>query len=354
MTAATHAGSHTKRPWLAAMVVTALAGCTVPAPHGAILPVQGIPNAEDLAAAADGRWVIASSMAGGGQTAGSLHLIASDAGTAWQAYPTSVPNKSPSSAWGVCPGEVAPEKFAPHGVALHDGPEGQTLFVVNHGERESIEIFAIAPGAGPGASPALRWEGCIPLPVGASANGVSVGGDGTVYAANMGRPIGGGEALSDMGGDVLSWRKGEGWSTVSNSAMRGPNGLAVSPDGSQLFVAAWPARKLVALDLNDYSRRELDLSFLPDNVKWGADGNVLVTGHLTSTEVVYDCYVSTREACPIDSAYAAVDPETMTVRTYRTLEFPFATTAIDVGEECWLGTARGDAIGRLSGACERD
>lgn len=306
-----------------------------------------VPNAEDLAPIDGGRWVIASSMAGGTRASGALYLIDAKTSQASRAYP--IENAEPSTTNTACPGEVAANAFAPHGITVHRTAEGEEqLYVVNHGGRESIEIFAITD------APGLRWIGCVPFPSGVLGNGVSVAGDGTIYATNMGRPLDGSEASSDMGGDVLFWQPAQGWRTVPDGAMWGPNGIVAAPDGKRVFVAAWPAGKLVAIDLEAHERSEVGLPFLPDNIKWSASGTLLATGHSTTEAAVRECYISSRMKCDIPSSLAEIDPATLKIMKLRPLDFDIATTAFDIGGECWLGTARGETIGRLSGPCNED
>lgn len=315
--------------------------------------IPNVPNAEDLAPIDSGRWVIASSMAGGAEASGALYVIDRESSEARRAYPHAA--ETPVSAHPGCPGEVPADRFAPHGIATHRSAEGEErLYVVNHGGRESIELFEIARGHSDDEPPGLRWIGCIPFPAGAFGNGVSVADDGTVFATNMGKPLSGGEARSEMGGDALSWQAERGWRTVPGSVMWGPNGVVATPNGKRLFVAAWPAGKMVALDLEANRRREVALPFLPDNIKWSTSGTLLATGHRTSDAAVRECYMSKRTACDIPSSLAEIDPDTLEVLRLRELDADIATTAVDVGDECWLGTARGETIARLPGPCGRE
>jgi hypothetical protein len=163
----------------------------------------------------------------------------------------------------------------------------------------------------------------------------------------MGRPLGGGKASSPMGGDVLIWRARTDWRTVPGSAMYGPNGLVVAPDGRHLYVAAWPAATVVELTLGKTTvRRTLALDFLPDNLRWGDAGMLLATGHRTKAQAATDCYLSTRTHCTIPSAFAEIDAASMTVRCTARTPIDFATVAAPVGDEFWIGTARGERIAR--------
>jgi hypothetical protein len=324
--------------WLVPTALLALANPAAGEDRGAI----SIPNAEDLAVL-DEQWVIASSMAGGGRSAGHLAAISSDDGAVHRLYPGA--GTTARSLTPACSQPVDEKTFQPHGIALGRKDGRQQLYVVNHGARESVEFFAIQPGA----VPRLEWTGCAILPQGAFANSVAVASDGTLYGTNMGKPLDGSPQTSPMGGDIISWRAERGWQTVAGSAVFGPNGMLVSPDDRRLYIASWPGRELVELTPGDSgtARRTLKLSFLPDNLRWSPAGTILATGHLTSPKTVEECYMSPRPHCTIPSAMAEVDPVALTARCTRPVTIDMATTAIQTKGETWIGTARGDHIQRI-------
>jgi hypothetical protein len=328
------------RGWICALAFGLLATASAAAgPAG--IPVF---NAEDLAPIAGTPWVIASSMAGGDQSSGKLVAIDRRDGSVRPLYPA--PGAQGASETPGCRDEVPAGAFKPHGIGyVRDAAGRDRLYVVNHGGRESIEMFVFTGGD----APRLGWIGCAPLPPGPFGNGVAALPDGTVYATNMGKPIGGGKAVSPMGGNVLSWRPGTGWRTVPGSAMYGPNGLVVTPDGRHLYVAAWAAGQVVELTIGKPAmRRTLAVDFLPDNMRWGTGGTLLATGQRTKAEATTDCYLSTRTHCGIPGAFAEIDAAAMTARCTAVAPNDFPTTAIPVGEELWIGSARGDHIARTA------
>ncbi len=70
---------------------------------------------------------------------------------------TSEPRKD----WGdpACPGLVG-DMLVPHGISLAKRSGGaMELYVVNHGGRQSMEMFELKPEAG---SWSLVWHGCVP------------------------------------------------------------------------------------------------------------------------------------------------------------------------------------------------
>ena len=306
-----------------------------------------IANAEDLALLEGGRWIIASSMTGGATRSGALYAIDTETEDLHLLYPSGVSKVTENAT--DCFTEIAKQDFAPHGITIHVTATGETqLFVVNHGGRESIELFSITLEE----IPSLSWTGCIEYPEGSSGNGVAVSDDGTIYAARTSL-FDSSKTEQDFLGDVVFRRPGENWKTVPNSEMMGPNGIVVSPGGEQIFVNAWPIGTLAVINTESGQRKDIDLPLLPDNIKWSDQGTLLVTGHRAPMEEVMSCYISPEPVSENGSAYAEIDPQNLEIIEVTDVDLGLATTAIDVGQSCWLGTARGSTIGRLPHSCSR-
>lgn len=318
-------------------------------------PATRVLNAEDLAPLGGDQWVLASSMVGGLQKQGGIFAIEVGTGKARQIYPNGNAGKS---SMPDCPAPVAAQEFEPHGIALQRSVNGETLlYVVNHGGRESIEIFAVEQhGAGTTTTtPALQWRGCIVTPGGRAANAVAVTDDGTVYMSNTGKPLDGSPPVTPYGGNVLAWTAASGWRDVPGSIIAGPNGLVISADGRYLFVASWAGSEVLKLALNPTGAQEfketrdlIKLSFHPDNLRWSNDGHILATGHRATGPEVGKC-VSAVGRCEnaVPSAIAEIDAKTSTVRCTKEVSQNIATVAVNVGEELWVGAVRGENILRL-------
>ncbi len=311
-----------------------------------LLTAPVIDNAEDLALLPGGEWVIASSMAGGKKTHGELMLVSTKTGAVERLDINQTAEQNAVDTH--CSAPVAPERFMPHGIALVSGPnDALRLYVVNHGVRESVEIFDVSMS---GEKPSLAWAGCLQLPEGGAGNGIAASREGSVFVANMGQPPNPEKPSTPMDGHVLRWDREGGWSRIAQSAMIIPNGILVSPDGDQIYVAAYITGKLVRIDLRPGRNRwtEMQLSFLPDNLRWSGKGTILVTGHLDEPQNVQDCYLSANTVCATPSTIAEIDPVTLeTVRTFP-VSIGLGTVAIEVGDELWIGTARGPTIERLA------
>lgn len=310
--------------------------------HDAITYLCGARNVEDMVLIPGTSTIIASSYDSG---ANSLNLI--DAQTrVITPLDISVPTH-PDRVYAACPSPPDLTHFSSHGIALREGARGRhTLYVINHGGRESVEIFAIDAHA---ANIHARWIGCVVLPDGASGNSVAPLADGGFVVTKFydthspQRPQFVGRQRTGL---VYRWSPRQGLSEVPNSAFVGDNGVIVSPDGRSLYVTSWIDRKVTRIPLDGNGETSsVSVDFMPDNVNWAPDGSIIVAGQATDIDMLVACK---HTRCPLDWAVARLDPATMNVSYLYwekgTPDFAGATTALQVGDKFWIGTFRGDRI----------
>ena len=241
-----------KRPLLSVFLVLpllAFAGLCAPthaqpaaaacAPHDGIEYLCGARNAEDIEQIPGRPVLVATSYGSIGPNDPRLQLIDTDHRLV-SALPITVASK-PDPLYGDCPAPLDPVKFAPHGLALRVGKDGQhQLYVVNHGGRESIEIFALDARA---PQIKARWIGCVVLPEGTSGNAVAPMGDGGFVATKFFDTREGSEYSQFLARKktsvVYRWSPGKGISIVPGGEMVGDNGMLVSPDVQCLNVTSW-------------------------------------------------------------------------------------------------------------------
>ncbi len=313
--------------------------------------ICGLANPEDLIRVPDSRWVLVSSM-----DDGMSHLYAVDAQTHEQMvlYPAdSAREAQDKKTYARCPGPLPKGVFGSHGVDLRTKQRGlHTVYVVNHEGRESIEVFELSTT---GKTPAVTWIGCAVLPAGASGNGVVGLPDGGFITTNF-RDPGDPDAFRKMGageitGNVLEWHPFTGWAALPDSATSGANGIALSPEGKWLYVAEWPGKRVQRYERtgDHWTKRDaIPTGILTDNLRWMADGSLLAAGQDASMPAIFDCRPP---ACRVGSGAVKID--TRTLQTKRLISyagnasFEGATTAIQVGNEFWLGSYRGERIARL-------
>ena len=248
-----------------------------------------------------------------------------------------------------CPGPPDPAKFSVHGLDLRE----RTVYAVNHGGRESIEVFRLAASE---SSLALTWIGCALLPESYAANSVAALPDGG-FAATV--PLKSEAELFNAGagqptGAVFRWSPAAGWRELPEAKLSFPNGLLVSPDGATLFVAGYTEHAVAKLSLATGAiAGKVEVPFNPDNLRWAPDGGILATGQKAEPAYVQITCVSNPsvETCEVPTGVSAIDPGTLRATTV--LEragderFGAGTSSIVVGDELWIGSFRAKRLLRV-------
>src|ERR1700674_5550287 len=238
---------------------------------------------EDLARVPGSDWVLSSGMAANG----AIRLINVRDRTTTALFPTATPKERlDRKTYDSCPGPIDPaekEKFRAHGLYLRAGRNSvHTLYVVHHGNRESIEVFELDARPKP---PTLTWIGCAvaPDPIGLnSVVGLPDGGFITTNfsprgadAAGRGRMMAG-----ENNGEVWEWHTGSGWKIVPGSESAGPNGLEISKDGKWLYIAGWGSQSVIRLSRGQtpVKKDSVAPASRVDNLRWAPDGSLVAAG----------------------------------------------------------------------------
>jgi hypothetical protein len=293
---------------------------------------------EDLIALPDSPWVLVSGM----EPEGHLYVVDRRDHTATEIFPTAdLQPRHDTVVYGSCPGPEL-RGFQPHGISLRPGTDGaHTLYVVRHGAREAVEVFAV-DATGP--LPKARWVGCVPAPEGARFNSVTALPDGGFAATNFRFP----------GGEVWEWQPGGGWAKVPGSETPGANGLVVSPDGRWYYIGGWGTKTLIRLSRGRTPpvQEAVNLGFYVDNLRWAPDGSLLVAGQLAASPAAVGACLTRGTCSGLTSRVVEVDPAGLTVRDL--ISYPandrlrLGTVALRVGNEIWVGgTAGGERIARF-------
>jgi len=291
--------------------------------------VCGLAGPEDLVAMGPD-WAVASAYA----APGGVTLIRLRDRMSFTAYPSAAAREQLDTAtYADCPGPPDGSDFTTHGVyaAPGSGPLHK-VFVVGHGARESIEVFSVDTSA---AMPAVSWIGCVIAPEPIGLNSVRALDDGGFITTNFlprGTPM---QQMMDgtENGELWEWHPATGWAEIPGSAASGANGVELSADGSTLYVAAWGSQSFIRLSrgANPPVRDEIDLGFRIDNIHWAADGSLLGAGQVGQ-----------------DWQVVRIDPDTLAVeQVYAQDDMPGfggGTVALEVGDQLWIGSYRGDRI----------
>lgn len=262
-----------------------LAGAPAPAaPEPACHPdaeldyVCGLQRPEDLLAIPGTSWLVASGFAPGA----GLRFIETRRRAVVPAYQRLASQVSSDDALeSHCPGPVDPALFNARGLSLRAlSPRHFELLVVNHGGRESVEIFELRVEDD---VPMLRWRGCLLLPEGQVGNSVAAFADGTVLVTVLTRP---GTAIADFvegrnTGAVWQWQADSmEFRQLPGTELPGNNGIEVDPDGRHFYVVAFGWHAVAVFD-RERGGGPVDLitapDFMPDNLHW-SDGRLLLAG----------------------------------------------------------------------------
>jgi sugar lactone lactonase YvrE len=318
--------------------------------------ICGVNNAEDMVKVPGKPWIIASSTAGPGEKGDRLHFITMPGGVVIPVDPANAPVRMEPQ-YASCPGKLTPGNFSGHGLFIAD--KQRRLYAVNHA-REGVEIFDILEGIDTDV-PTLLWVGCIPAPPNAQLNAVVALPDGgiavTKFYDSRDPPNRWSSDLmtGEPSGYVIEWHRNTGWRAVPDSAVSGPNGLAISPDGRTYFIAAWGDRRIVRLSRGaEPTRRDsLDVGINIDNLRWAKDGQLVTAGQNLSgrEQSTINCLASHAVTCPIPYSVIKIDAIKLKIESVTPLssdqDFAAGSVAIDAGSEWWIGTFRGDRIARI-------
>jgi hypothetical protein len=338
----------------AAMAISTAVGAQAACdPAAGLTFICGLTNAEDLVQVPGTPWIVASGLAEGEHAGGHIYLVNAHDRTVQVLLPGHVVYQQDTETFGTCPGAPDERKFSAHGLSLRVGSLSEhTLYVVHHGERESVEVFKLK--AGP-AAPTLAWVGCVLYPAGVLGNGVAALPGGAFAASNFmskNDPKAADKLMAGQPeGGMLIWRPKTGWEDVPEAAtISADNGVAVSPDGKRLFVAGSGDETVVRLSLDDTSgdRAVIKTGFHTDNLRWGSDGFLYAAGQRDTVPNLWACAPNTKQRCTSPFSVVRIDPVTLqareVVRHPGGPAFGAASTALWIGDEYWFGTPHGDRI----------
>lgn len=240
--------------------------------------VCGAERPEDVTRIPNTRWLVFSGFSNGA----GLKLVDSTARTirTWYSADTDQ-SRHDRRAFPLCPSPPAVESFNAQGISLRSiAADKHRLYVVNHGGRESVEVFDVDSSED---TPKLSWVGCVLMPNSIAANSVATYSDGTILASVLTHP---GTTITDfvrggVTGGVYEWRPGaKSFELLQGTELPGNNGLETALDDRGFYVVAFGWRSVVAFARADTSKplwRAQAPGFMPDNIHW-SDGRLVLAG----------------------------------------------------------------------------
>jgi len=274
------------------------------------------------------------------------------------------PSAEPRKDWGdpACPGPLG-DALRPHGISLLKRTGGAVqIYVVNHGGRESIEMFELKQAGG---ASDLSWHGCV---VSKEAfNDVAAQPDGGFIATHPtalqpvvpqgGSPAGQGKGApafdllsGQPSGYVSRWTAGKGEMELPGTRAGYPNGVLVSSDGRYMYFNAWTAKEVHKYDLKEGKETAMvKLDFMPDNISWTSKRTMLAAGVKGARG---DCPAGSGTPCLQAFGVAELDPPKMEAKTVFDSEGKGAlisgvSEALQVGNSIYIGAFQGDRIVKI-------
>jgi hypothetical protein len=257
-----------------------------------------------------------------------------------------------TAGWGDASCAAPQGTIGAHGIHLSTRADGRSqLLVVNHNGREAVEFFEpVSDGKGWKAI----WRGCVESQDGTMLNDVAATPDGgfvvtAMFSFSAMKDDPRLEQLLDgrATGHVLAWRPSEGLRRLPNSEAPAPNGIQVSQDGQSVWFAAWPGSGVWQYDFKQQKVvSKVVLDFMPDNLTWTADGQLLTAG-VPDAQTFRRCFLSHNEFCPSASVVALIDPAKGNSRELLRAEegaLYGASTALQVGRDVFVGAFAGDRL----------
>jgi hypothetical protein len=315
--------------------------------------ICGAQRPEDLARIPESRWLVFS----GFENGAGLKLVDSRNRTMRLWYRGESSQITPdTSRFPACHSAPDVGAFNTQGLSLRTvGTAVHELYVVNHGGRESIEIFRIDSSAD---EPKLRWIGCVLMPEATAANSVATYTDGTILASVLTRS---GRSITDfvrgeITGGVYQWQPGDtGFSLLPGTELPGNNGIETSPDDREFYVIAFGWRAVVIFSRQNTAqslRRATAPGFMPDNIHW--DGQRLILAGMQYDEPACGGVRKILDGkaddmrCHRGYAVAAFDPLSLQFTMIAYAEpnpaFNGVSAARIVEQELWLAAYQGDRI----------
>jgi hypothetical protein len=306
------------------------------APAGDLHFVCNLISVEDFLPVAGGRWLVGGSYQEHGV---GLYLVDTRAKAA-KAVTLSLAAK-PDPLYAGC---SAPDlkALSTHGLDVQTTDGHIKVFAINHGGRESVEIFRLHPAQG-----TAEWIGCAIPPEGVNGNSIAAMAHGAFAITKFmdSRDKAGFQHImsGQVTGAVYQWTPDHGFNEVPGTQLSGDNGLLASADGRWLYINAYGSREIYRLPLSGNGERQhVKVDFCPDNLRWAPDGSILVTGQFIDAKSMNGLH---------GWATVRLDPKTMTttpvVKEPGYKVFDNATSAVQVGHTLWFGTFRGDRMAYL-------
>ncbi len=327
-------------------------------PAGGITPICGFLAPEDLEVTGAGDAIIVGGFSLDNANGDIRALYLADEAAEIIYAPDRGGDSVPAEArWGDPTCEGPSDSFAAHGIHLSQNEFGtETLLVVNHTGRESIEWFEVSRDTA--GRYAAEWKGCVIIDEELWVNDVAMLPEGGFVASHM-MPRELASTLFDRKpnddvetGYLVTWKPGDGWQKIEGTEGALPNGVQVSPDGSVIYNNHYSGDQTIAFD-RVRGRRiwTTEVPGAPDNMSITPAGKLLIAAHLATLREIRDCMNEAGPFCALGFALFYLDPaDGGLTPVFESAGPPFggSTVAVETGGSIYMGAFAGNRIGRIA------
>lgn len=345
---------------IAAMAFLGLSACTAP-PEGTLIDacqdlglkrvVCGLQAPEDIEVTSDGKHLLLSELGGMGEHPGSIKAYRVSDKKVTQLFPFTGERVLTEILEGDASCAARPQAaFSPHGSHLVQLSDGRWRYlVVNHGDREAIELFDLLIDEN--GEPDLTWRGCVFPADNTLVNDVVGLSNGDLVFTRMFRPDDFmGQVRGMIGfqtGDVWRWNRELGLQLLPGTEGALTNGIQIDADEEHVFINQYIDAEIQKYSLSE--RRVLATAAVAnvDNSAWGPSGELWLASHNDDISVLRACYVNPEKSCGMHFDIVALNPETMATRTVFSHQGPpmgAATVAKYHQGEVYFGSFLGDRM----------
>jgi len=319
-------------------------------------------NPEDMELLPDSQTLLISQM---GNMAGTLpgNLVSLDTRTQtitplFVPSSTNITTKALRENWGAqCPG-IPGAEFSPHGISLKQRDDGRwQLAVINHGKRESVEMFELLGNSGQWK---LEWRGCVIPTDGIYMNDVALMKNGGFVASHMfdkhspvifGMPTGIWKSQLGMDtGYVFEWLPDNPDTFRILAESHGPfiNGILINADDSKVFASLYAGNEIRRLDRVTGKQTGHAEVVQVDNMAWDQQGSILAASHTGSKLDQLTCTKNHGKTCGFGYTIVRIHPESMASENLFVHNggspMGAATVALQTVDAIYLGSFSGDRI----------
>jgi hypothetical protein len=300
-------------------------------PSNAVTPLCHFKNPEDIVSVKGTDWLIISEMGDmSGDKPGQLTAYNVKSNERLDLFPNvnMQYNSTVFKGDANCHPIKAQNSFSPHGISLRYRSDEQIeLYVINHGGRESVEIFQVILPNANHEKINIKWQGCVLADAqnyffndlvsldngGFIATNMFNKNDIKVLGINF-------EMLKALFGmnvsKLVKWTPNAGFIEMEGITGAFFNGIAITDDNQFLFVNSYYDNQTLKINLTSQKIVNNVPVQHPDNSAWDEQGNLLIASHTGKKLDWIKCFMDKSiQNCAAGYSIISMNPASMDTTT---------------------------------------